>query len=325
MDWLLMRRSKKRIGKKRMAVAQKLIQKHIGRKWKVVRCMEVEGCGIKKDEGDDMTKEAYEMAKKHKVIIITLVIDDITFIDPLNTFTGMEKYKLIFWALCFHGRILFEIFPLRSSGIWRTVRENVILIGWNLRGVPRVHWEAKGQFQAHCASYLFQEFHADDVYEDFRKIVPLNAGNVLGSEDNAPARKWMGLIRKTLNNLPGASGGGGYQTPSPVLDPVCELDADFEGSTSSITTPPSRGFCTANLTLINSLRGLESKFGQKAMPIAKFQICSVELKISVLLARKPFTQLKKVFILVWTWKMEASWHRETQLKISQYNLSSHPP
>ncbi|KAF9608186.1 hypothetical protein IFM89_007572 [Coptis chinensis] len=66
MDWLLMRRSKKHIGKKRMAVAQKLIQKHIGRKWKVVRCMEVEGCGIKKDEGDDMTKEAYEMAKKHK-------------------------------------------------------------------------------------------------------------------------------------------------------------------------------------------------------------------------------------------------------------------
>ena len=34
--------------------------------------------------------------------------DDITFKDPLNTFTGIEKYKLIFWALRFHGKILFR-------------------------------------------------------------------------------------------------------------------------------------------------------------------------------------------------------------------------
>ncbi|KAG5015873.1 hypothetical protein JHK85_022009 [Glycine max] len=34
--------------------------------------------------------------------------DDITFMDPLNTFTGIEKYKLIFWALRFHGKILFR-------------------------------------------------------------------------------------------------------------------------------------------------------------------------------------------------------------------------
>lgn len=37
----------------------------------------------------------------------------------------------------------------------------------------------------------------------FQEIVPLNAGNVLGTEDNGPARKWQALIRKTLNNLPG--------------------------------------------------------------------------------------------------------------------------
>ncbi|KAJ6350515.1 hypothetical protein OIU78_006641 [Salix suchowensis] len=29
--------------------------------------------------------------------------DDITFIDPLNTFTGIDSYKLIFWASTFHG------------------------------------------------------------------------------------------------------------------------------------------------------------------------------------------------------------------------------
>ncbi|KAK8554791.1 hypothetical protein V6N13_093764 [Hibiscus sabdariffa] len=47
-----------------------------------------------------------------------------------------------------------------------------------------------------------------DIYVlGFQEIVPLNAGNVLGTEDNGPARKWLALIRKTLNSLPGASGG----------------------------------------------------------------------------------------------------------------------
>ncbi|KAH9623366.1 hypothetical protein KSS87_012622 [Heliosperma pusillum] len=69
-----------------------------------------------------------------------------------------------------------------------------------------------------------------DIYVlGFQEIVPLNAGNVLGTEDIGPARKWLALIRRTLNNLPGAT--GGYHTPSPVPDPIVELDADFEGST----------------------------------------------------------------------------------------------
>ncbi|XP_062189529.1 type I inositol polyphosphate 5-phosphatase 4-like [Phragmites australis] len=70
-----------------------------------------------------------------------------------------------------------------------------------------------------------------DIYVlGFQEIVPLNAGNVLGTEDNIPAKKWVSLIRQTLNKNPGASGCGGYHTPSPVLDPVAELDADFEES-----------------------------------------------------------------------------------------------
>ncbi|KAG8365289.1 hypothetical protein BUALT_Bualt18G0089100 [Buddleja alternifolia] len=72
--------------------------------------------------------------------------DDITFRDPLNTFTGMENYKLIFWALRFHGRVLFRDISLEVLRIWQP-SENVILIRWNLRGIPRVPWEAKGQFQ----------------------------------------------------------------------------------------------------------------------------------------------------------------------------------
>ncbi|CAK8571888.1 unnamed protein product [Lathyrus sativus] len=68
-----------------------------------------------------------------------------------------------------------------------------------------------------------------DIYVlGFQEIVPLNAGNVLGTEDNGPARKWLALIRKTLNSLPGTS--GECHTNSPLPDPVVELDSDFEGS-----------------------------------------------------------------------------------------------
>ncbi|KAH8509279.1 hypothetical protein H0E87_011155 [Populus deltoides] len=74
-----------------------------------------------------------------------------------------------------------------------------------------------------------------DIYVlGFQEIVPLNAGNVLGTEDNGPAKKWLALIRKTLNSLPGTS--WGYHTPSPVSDPIVELDADFEGSTRQKTS-----------------------------------------------------------------------------------------
>jgi hypothetical protein len=68
------------------------------------------------------------------------------------------------------------------------------------------------------------------IFGRFQEIVPLNAGNVLGTEDNIPAKKWVSLIRRSLNKNPGTSGCGGYHTSSPVLDPVVELDADFEGS-----------------------------------------------------------------------------------------------
>ncbi|CAK9154408.1 unnamed protein product [Ilex paraguariensis] len=70
-----------------------------------------------------------------------------------------------------------------------------------------------------------------DIYVlGFQEIVPLNAGNILGAEDNGPTKKWQALIRKTLNNLPATSGGSGCYTPSPIPDPVAEYDADFEGS-----------------------------------------------------------------------------------------------
>lgn len=71
-----------------------------------------------------------------------------------------------------------------------------------------------------------------DIYVlGFQEIVPLNAGNVLGTEDDGPARKWLALIRKTLNSIPGTSVRDvGYQTPSPAPEPIVELNDDFEGS-----------------------------------------------------------------------------------------------
>ncbi|GER37557.1 hypothetical protein STAS_13980 [Striga asiatica] len=85
-------------------------------------------------------------AKRIELELALLVRDDITFKDPLNTFSGISNYKLIFWALRFHGKILFRDISLDVLRVWQP-SETIILIRWNLTGVPRVPWEAKGQFQ----------------------------------------------------------------------------------------------------------------------------------------------------------------------------------
>ncbi|XLS86498.1 hypothetical protein HN51_036664, partial [Arachis hypogaea] len=74
-----------------------------------------------------------------------------------------------------------------------------------------------------------------DIYVlGFQEIVPLIASNILGTEDNGPARKCLALIRKTLNSLPRTS--GGCHTSSPLSDPIIEIVADFEGSMRQKTT-----------------------------------------------------------------------------------------
>ncbi|GKB10262.1 type I inositol polyphosphate 5-phosphatase 4, partial [Tanacetum coccineum] len=62
----------------------------------------------------------------------------------------------------------------------------------------------------------------------FQDIVPLNAGNVLGTEDNGPAKKWLALIQKTLNTLPITS--NGFHALSTIPNPIVELNSDFDGS-----------------------------------------------------------------------------------------------
>lgn len=72
----------------------------------------------------------------------------------------------------------------------------------------------------------------------------MNAGNILGAEDNGPAKKWLSLIKRTLDNSPGTNGGEGCCTPSPIPNPVAEWNADFEGSnrTKASTFLPRRSF-----------------------------------------------------------------------------------
>ncbi|KAG8043455.1 hypothetical protein GUJ93_ZPchr0458g22647 [Zizania palustris] len=71
--------------------------------------------------------------------------EDITFVDPLNTFHGIDNYKTIFWALRFHGRLLFREIGLDVSRIWQ-LTENSIVVRWELWGTPRVPWESYGCF-----------------------------------------------------------------------------------------------------------------------------------------------------------------------------------
>ncbi|CAI0440479.1 unnamed protein product [Linum tenue] len=72
--------------------------------------------------------------------------DDITFRDPTNVFAGISNYKLLFWSLRFHGKLLFKDIAVEVYRIWQP-SDNVILIRWNVKGIPRVPWEAKGEFQ----------------------------------------------------------------------------------------------------------------------------------------------------------------------------------
>ncbi|XP_078149835.1 type IV inositol polyphosphate 5-phosphatase 7-like isoform X2 [Carex rostrata] len=78
--------------------------------------------------------------------------------------------------------------------------------------------------------WLLSSSPADIYVLGFQEIVPLNAGNVLGTEDSGPAKKWVSLIRRTLNKLPSSNSHTSCHTPSPAPDPIAELDADFEAS-----------------------------------------------------------------------------------------------
>lgn len=71
--------------------------------------------------------------------------EDIVFKDPVNTFTGIENYKSIFWALRFHGRIFFRALWVDIISVSQPA-EDVIVVRWTVHGVPRVPWESHARF-----------------------------------------------------------------------------------------------------------------------------------------------------------------------------------
>ncbi|XP_042057553.1 type I inositol polyphosphate 5-phosphatase 4-like isoform X2 [Salvia splendens] len=119
-------------------------------------------------------------------------------------------------------------------------------------------WNVAGKSPPSCLNleeWLHTSPPADVYVLGFQEIVPLNAGNVLGTEDNGPAKKWLALIRETLNSLPGSS--GNCHTPSPVPDPIVELDDDFEGSNSCREKIPSFFQRRSFQSLSRSMRVME--------------------------------------------------------------------
>ncbi|CAI5535759.1 unnamed protein product [Closterium sp. Naga37s-1] len=71
--------------------------------------------------------------------------EDITFQDPMNTFKGVDNYRLIFKALRFHGKIFFKALCVDVLRVWQP-NERTIQIRWSVRGIPRLPWEAHGRF-----------------------------------------------------------------------------------------------------------------------------------------------------------------------------------
>ncbi|OIT39175.1 PREDICTED: uncharacterized protein LOC109238449 [Nicotiana attenuata] len=142
--------------------------------------------------------------------------DDITFVDPLNTFNGIERYKLIFWALRFHGRILFREISLKVMRIWQP-SENVILIRWNLTGIPRVPWEAKGQFQGTSTYKLdrtgkIYEHKVDNLALNFPQplrpvspsvldLVTATPNPTFSLDSHSPSSSWLLFYRSVKETL----------------------------------------------------------------------------------------------------------------------------
>ncbi|GMH10134.1 hypothetical protein Nepgr_011975 [Nepenthes gracilis] len=86
-------------------------------------------------------------------------------------------------------RIKCETDPPKVTG---TLNLRMFVKTWNVGGKP----PNEG---LNLSDWLLDPATADIYVLGFQEIVPLNAGNVLGAEDNGPAAKWLDLIRQALN------------------------------------------------------------------------------------------------------------------------------
>lgn len=134
--------------------------------------------------------------------------EDITFRDPMNTFCGKDNYKLIFWALRFHGRIFFKALWVDIVRVWQPT-DKVIMVRWTVRGIPRVPWEAQGHFDGTSEYKLDKD----------GKIYEHKVDNVIMNSPPKFQRSVMDLVRVAA----------GQTTPTPSF---YETVGEFFSSTS---------------------------------------------------------------------------------------------
>ncbi|GMH19996.1 hypothetical protein Nepgr_021837 [Nepenthes gracilis] len=117
----------------------------------------------------------------------------------------------------------YDIEPLDQRRIVDVHNYSIFVATWNVGGKSPIS-------NMNLDDWLHASPPADIYVLGFQEIIPLNASNILGVEDSGPGKKWMALIMKTLNNVPGTSGSSGCHTPSLVSNPKLEMNADVKGT-----------------------------------------------------------------------------------------------
>ncbi|MCO5611714.1 hypothetical protein L7F22_065972 [Adiantum nelumboides] len=109
-----------------------------------------------------------------------------------------------------------------SREVVRTEEMKIAVGTWNVAGrTPPSQLDLK--------DWLEMNDPADVYVLGFQEIVPLNAGNVFGAEDNGPAIKWQALIRETLN-ISSQTNIKCHSAPSsPVADDKSEVSDVYSG------------------------------------------------------------------------------------------------
>ncbi|KAE8692070.1 Type I inositol 1,4,5-trisphosphate 5-phosphatase CVP2 [Hibiscus syriacus] len=172
-----------------------------------------ESCGTMRDGNSKKNKISWPKTLVKKLLNIKSKAEDF-HADDIDYGERLSKR--------YSRRVRLSKIDLVGSQVRDVHNYRIFVATWNVAGKSPLSY-------LNLEDWLHTSPPADIYVLGFQEIVPLNAGNVLGTEDNGPARKWLALIRKTLNSLPGSS--GGCHTPSPTPDPLVDLDADFEGST----------------------------------------------------------------------------------------------
>lgn len=107
--------------------------------------------------------------------------------------SGQEPFKLNVSTPTIYHPMFQEQESDSVPALFRTTKDIRIWVGtWNVGGkIPSHELEIK--------EWLDMEELADIYVLGFQEVVPLNAGNIFGTEDDGPVLKWEAIVRETLN------------------------------------------------------------------------------------------------------------------------------